>query len=372
MLGSLSLLIMSKKDYYEVLGISKNASDEDVKKAYRTLARKHHPDIDKSSGAADRFKEISEAYQVLSDPAKRKTYDQFGHAAFDRNGNQAGAGGNPFGGGRSYSYGGGGINFDFGDFQDPFSVFEQFFAGATSGRTRSRSGGDDLYFELAIEFKEAVFGTSKTISLDKQTLCPLCLGTGGAAGAKIETCPTCRGTGQVERVQNSIFGQIMTRAVCSSCQGEGKKVDRPCSKCQGSGRIKETVHQEIRIPAGVGDGDTVRFPGLGDVGRLGAKTGDLYLTIRVLPARGFRRRGDDIYSEVEIGLPNAVLGGTVEVPTLTDPVKLKIPAGTQTGTEFRLRGLGVPGRGDQYVKVNLKTPTRISGEERQLWEKLAK
>lgn len=363
---------MAKKDFYEVLGLSKSASLDEIKKAYRTLARTHHPDLDKSAGAAERFKEVSEAYQVLSDPAKRKTYDQFGHAAFDRNGNQAGAG-NPFGGGgHSYSYGGGpNVNFDFGDFQDPFSVFEQFFAGATSGRSRTKSGGDDLYFELTIDFKEAVFGVSKTVSLDKQTLCPLCLGTGGAAGAKIETCPTCQGSGQVDQVQNSIFGQVMTRGLCQACQGEGKKVDKPCPKCQGSGRIKETVHQEIKIPAGISDGDSVRFPGLGDIGRRGSKLGDLYLTIRVLPTRNFRRRGDNIYSEVSIDLPLAVLGGTVEVPTLTSPVKLKIPSGTQSGTEFRLRGLGVPGRGDQYVTVNLQTPTKLTGDEKNLWQKLA-
>lgn len=361
---------MAKKDFYEVLGLSKSATLDEIKKAYRTLARRHHPDIDKSVGAAEKFKEISEAYQVLSDTSKRKTYDQFGHAAFDRNGNEAGR--NPFGGARSYSYTSGpNVNFDFGDFQDPFSVFEQFFAGAASGRSRTKSGGDDLYFELTIDFKEAIFGVAKTVSLDKQTLCPLCLGTGGAKDAKIETCPTCKGAGQVERVQNSIFGPIMTRSVCSTCQGEGKKVDKPCPKCQGSGRLKETVHQEIKIPAGVSDGDSVRFPGLGDIGRRGSRAGDLYLTIRVLPSRNFRRRGDDIYSEIDLDIPAAVLGGTVEVPTLTDPVKLKIPPGTQSGTEFRLKGLGVPSRGDQYVRVNLKTPTKLSGQERDLWEKLA-
>lgn len=366
----------TKKDFYEVLGLTKSATLDDVKRAYRTLARKHHPDVDKSAGAAERFKEISEAYQVLSDPEKRKAYDQFGHAAFERGGAGAGFGGaNPFGGGfRTYTYttGGGPGNFDFGDFQDPFSLFEQFFAGASAGRSRARSGGDDLYFELTIDFKEAVFGTTKTVSIEKQTLCPVCLGTGAEKGSKIETCQTCRGRGQVERVQNSIFGQIVTETPCPTCHGEGKTFESPCPKCRGEGRIKETVRQDIKIPAGVGDGDTVRFPGLGDIGRRGTKAGDLFLTIRVLPSREFRRQGGDIYSEAKIDLPTAVLGGTVEVQTLTDLVKLKIPAGTQSGTEFRLRGLGVPGRGDQFVRVKLDTPTRLSGRDRELWEQLAR
>lgn len=366
----------TKKDYYEVLGITKGASAEEVKKAYRTLAREHHPDVDKSAGAAERFKEISEAYQVLSDSEKRKAYDQFGHAAFDRTaGAGAGFGGqNPFGGFRTYSYTSGdpNIRFDFGDFQDPFSLFEQFFAGASTGRARRKSGGDDLYFELTVSFKEAVFGATKTVSLPRQILCPVCLGTGAARGAKTEICPTCRGRGQVERVQNSIFGQIATRTVCPTCHGRGEKPSAVCSKCRGEGRIKETVPTEIKIPAGVDDGATVRFEGLGDAGPYGERSGDLYLTTRVLPDKHFRRRGSDIQTEVKIDLPLAVLGGMALVPTLDRPVKLKIPAGTRTGTEFRLRGLGIPGRGDEYVRVNLEVPTKLSGHERALWEQLAR
>lgn len=365
---------MARKDFYEVLGLPKSASLDEIKKAYRVLARKHHPDIDKSSGAATQFKEISDAYQVLSNPEKRKAYDQFGHGAFDQNGNHAGSGGNPFGGGfGSYTQGGGNGNsgFDFTDFQDPFSIFEQFFAGASSGRARAKSGGDDLYYEITLDFKDAIFGVSKNVSIDKQTLCPVCLGSGAEKGSKVETCPQCQGKGQVQRVQNSIFGQIMTAAVCPTCHGTGQKITHPCPKCSGAGRIKEKVQQDIKIPAGVGDGDTVRFPSLGDMGKNGTKAGDLFLTIRVLPSREFRRRGGDIFSEVKIDLPTAVLGGTISVPTLTDPVKLKIPVGTQTGTEFRLRGLGVPGRGDQYVLVNLKTPTSLSKSQQELWQKLS-
>lgn len=362
----------TKKDFYEVLGVSKSSSLDEIKKAYRSKARAHHPDVDKSAGAAERFKEISEAYQVLSDPEKRKAYDQFGHAAFDRAGAGAGAGG-PDGGFRSYTYSSGdpNIRFDFGDFQDPFSLFEQIF-GASTGRSQRRSGGDDLYFELPVDFKEAVFGAAKTVSLPRKILCPICLGSGGDRGAKEETCPTCRGAGRVERVQNSIFGQIMTAATCPTCQGRGKKFDRTCRKCRDEGRIAETVRTELKIPPGVDDGATVRYPGLGDAGPNGTRAGDLFLTIRVVPSRQFRRRDGDIYTEVDLDLPTAVLGGEVEVPTLEKPVKLKIPAGTQSGTEFRLRGRGVPGGGDEIVKVILQTPTRLSPEEKDLWRRLAR
>lgn len=361
----------SKRDYYEVLGLAKGASEADIKKAYRTLARKHHPDIDKTEGAAEKFKEISEAYQVLSDSEKRKAYDQFGHAAFDRS---AGAGTDqgPFGGGYRYTYtNGGGPGFDFSGFEDPFSIFEQFFGGAGAGRSRARNRGDDLYYELAISFKEAVFGVTKTVTIPRQILCPVCLGSGAEPDSKVETCPDCKGTGQVQRMQNSIFGQIITNVTCPTCKGTGKKIDKPCRKCGGDGRIQEEARTELKIPVGVGDGDTVRFPGLGDAGEYGKPSGDLFLTIRVHPESGFARRGNGIYSEINLDLPTAVLGGTVEVPTLTEKVKLKIPAGTQTGTQFRLRGHGVPGRGDQFVTINLKTPTKLSRDEKNLWEKLA-
>ena len=362
---------MAKRDYYEVLGLAKGASAADIKKAYRTLARKHHPDIDKSEGAAAKFKEISEAYQVLSDTDKRQAYDQFGHAAFDR-GAGAGAGQGPFGGGYRYTYTtGGGPGFDFSGFEDPFSIFEQFFGGATAGRSRARNRGDDLYYELAIDFREAVFGVTKTVTIPRQIMCPVCLGSGAEPGSKTTTCPDCKGSGQVQRVQNSIFGQVITNSACPTCKGTGQKIDKLCRKCGGDGRIQEEVRTELKIPAGVGDGDSVRFPGLGDAGEHGKPSGDLFLTIRVRPERGFSRRGNDIYSELGLDLPTAVLGGTIEVPTLTETVKLKIPAGTQSGTQFRLRGHGVPGRGDQLVTVNLRTPTRLGRDERQLWERLA-
>jgi molecular chaperone DnaJ len=370
--------LATKRDFYEVLGVSKSSTLDEIKKAYRTLARKHHPDVDKSASAAERFKEISEAYQVLSDSNKRQAYDQFGHAAFDRTsggGPGAGFGGSPYGGYRTYTYttgGGPNVEFDFGDFQDPFSLFEEILGGAATGRARTRSGGNDQHYELTIDFKDAVYGVTRHITYDRQTLCPVCLGTGAEKGSKLETCPECRGTGRIERVQNTILGQIATASVCPTCQGEGKIVKNPCHRCRGEGRIRETVSQEVKIPAGVGDGDTVRFPGLGDVGRRGTKAGDLYLTIRVLPSKVFNRRGNEIFIEVEIDLPTAVLGDVIEVPTLKEKVKLKIPAGTQSGTEFRLRGLGVPGRGDLFVKVNLTTPTKLSRQERDLWERLSK
>jgi len=354
----------TKKDFYEVLGLSKSASADDIKKAYRSLARKHHPDVDKTAGADGRFKEISEAYQVLADPERKKAYDQFGHDAFSRGAGSGAAGGNPFsGGGFGGTYTGG--------FEDPFTIFEQFFGGASAGRSRTRNSGDDLHYELTIDFKDAIFGSSRSISLAREVVCPVCSGSGAEKGSKVETCPQCQGSGQVVRVSNSIFGQIQTAAVCPTCRGTGKKISTPCSRCRGEGKIKQTTQQQISIPDGISDGDTIRFPGLGDAGGQGRPSGDLYLTIRVLPNKQFRRRGNDIYTSIDIPIPVAVLGGTIEVPTLTKTVELKIPAGTQTGTEFRLRGYGVPNRGDEYVQVNLKTPAKLSREEREHWERLA-
>jgi molecular chaperone DnaJ len=363
----------TKRDFYEILGVSKSASDADIKKAYRTMARKHHPDVDKSVGADEKFKEISEAYQVLSDPEKRKAYDQLGHAAFDRNaGAGAGAGG-PFGGGYgSYSYGTDqGFNFDFGGFEDPFTIFEQFFGGSNSGRSRASSRGNDLHYELTIEFRDSVFGIRKSVSIAKEVPCQECHGSGATPNSKIETCPECRGSGQVRRVVNSILGQIATAAVCPTCRGLGKTIEKPCHKCHGTGVVKDTVRQEISIPAGISDGDTVRFPGLGDAGKNGLPAGDLYLTIGVLSDKKFRRRGDSIYSKEEINPSTAVLGGTITAETLNGTAELKIPAGTQPGTEFRLRGYGIPDRGDQYVTINIHIPTKLNREEKKLWEELS-
>lgn len=362
----------TKKDFYQILGLTKSASADEIKKAYRTLARKHHPDVDKSAGAAERFKEVSEAYQVLSDPEKRKAYDQFGHAAFDRNAGAGAGAGNPFGGGyRTYSYGTGGqgFNFDFGGFDDPFSVFEQFFGGSARSQ-RARNRGEDLHYELTIEFRDAIFGVNKAVSIAKEVTCPICDGTGAEKDSKVSTCPDCQGTGQVRRVVNSILGQIATAAVCPTCRGSGKKIEKPCHKCHGAGTTKESTRQEISIPAGVDDGDTVRFQGSGDAGKNGQPAGDLYLTIRVLRDRQFARRGDNIYSVHSIDPATAVLGGTLTVTTLTGTAELKIPSGTQPGTEFRLRGYGVPNRGDLYVTVNVKIPTKLSRDEKKLWEEL--
>jgi molecular chaperone DnaJ len=363
-----------KRDFYEVLGLSKSASDSDVKKAYRTLARKHHPDVDKSEGAAENFKEISEAYQVLSDPEKRKAYDQFGHSAFDRNTGSGEGSSNPFGSGyRTYNYGTGGqgFNSDFGGFEDPFTIFEQFFGGASS-RSRQSSRGEDLHYELTIEFRDAIFGTHKTLSIAKDITCSICQGTGAENDSKISTCPDCQGTGQIRRIVNSILGQIATAAVCPTCKGSGKKIEKPCHKCHGSGVTKENIRQEINIPKGIEDGDTIRFSGLGAAGKNGQAAGELYLTIRVLPDRKFRRRGDSIYFNIEVAPSTAVLGEIVTLPTLNGTAQLKIPTGTQPGTEFRLRGYGVPNRGDLYVTVNVKIPTKLSKDEKKLWESLAK
>lgn len=361
----------TKKDFYEILGLTKSASADDIKKAYRTLARKHHPDIDKSAGAAERFKEVSEAYQILSDPEKKKAYDQFGHAAFDRNDGAGAGAGNPFGGGFRYSQGqAGGFNFNFGGFDDPFSVFEQFFGGG--GRAQSRNRGEDLHYEFTIDFRDAIFGTRRTISLAKDVTCDICKGSGAEKDSKVTTCPQCQGSGQVRRVVNSIFGQVATAAVCPTCKGTGKKIEKPCHKCHGSGTTKDSIRQEINIPAGIDDGDTIRFQGLGDAGQNGLPPGDMYLTVRVLPDKNFRRRGDNIYSVESIDPAIAVLGGTLKITTLTGTAELKIPSGTQPGTEFRLRGYGVPNRGDLYATVNVKIPTKLSRDKKRLWEELSR
>jgi molecular chaperone DnaJ len=363
---------MEKKDYYDILGVSKKATDAELKSAYRKKARAHHPDVDKSAGADGRFKEINEAYQVLSDPQKKEAYDRFGHAAF-----QSGtAGGAP--GGFSYQYGPGvDVNFDFGGFQDPFDIFEQFFGvrspfGRTARRRSSRAG-EDLHYEIIIPFEQAAFGIEKKIELPRREACPECAGSGAEKGTKKTTCSTCRGNGRVQQATQSIFGNIVTARTCPACEGEGETVEKKCHKCKGSGRVKAINEQKIKIPAGVDDGDTIRFQGLGEAGERGGGYGDLYLSIRVLPHKEFKRRGYDIYYEQPISFSQAALGDAVEVSTLDGKVKLKIPEGTQTGTEFRLREKGIKhdsSRGDQYVQVKVKTPTRISSRQKDALKEL--
>lgn len=350
---------MSKRDYYEVLGVGRDASPDEIKKAYRQMARKYHPDVNKEPDAEEKFKEAKEAYDVLSDDQKRATYDRFGHV--DPN---QGMGG----------FGGGGFN-DFGGFGD---IFDMFFGGGGARRNpNAPQRGNDLQYTMQIEFKEAVFGKETDIQIPRTEECDHCHGSGARPGTRPETCSTCQGTGQQEVVQNTAFGRIVNRRVCSTCNGQGKIIRERCGSCHGSGKVKKTRKINIRIPAGVDDGAQIRVSGQGEAGLRGGPPGDLYVVIRVKPHDFFDREGDDIYCEMPLTFAQAALGDEIEVPTLTDRVKLKIPAGTQTGTYFRLRGKGVPhlrgsGTGDQHVKVTVVTPTKLTEQQKDLLRELAK
>jgi molecular chaperone DnaJ len=355
-----------KRDYYHVLGVSKTASAEELKKAYRVKARKHHPDVDKTTGADERFKEINEAYQVLSDPQKKTAYDQYGHAAF------SGAGANAPGAGYYNWSGGQGFNVDFGGFRDPFEIFEEFFGSSSPfGSTRRSAGprrGEDLHYELTIPFEQSAFGADKKISIPRHEVCSVCGGSGAEKGSKPKTCPTCQGQGQVTRQTQTIFGSLMAQQICPECKGEGEVIEKKCSECKGEARVQRVKETTITIPAGVSDGDTVRFQGLGEAGKKGAGYGDLYISVRVAPSKDFRRRGYDVYLEQDISFKQAALGDVIEVATLDGKVKLKIPDGTQTGTDFRIKGKGIKHgnyRGDQYVRVNVTTPKNLSSAQKE-------
>ncbi|HEX7055871.1 MAG TPA: molecular chaperone DnaJ [Bacilli bacterium] len=352
---------MSKRDYYEVLGVDRKASEEDIKKAYRKLARQYHPDVNKAADAEEKFKEVKEAYEVLSDSQKRAQYDQFGHV--DPNQGMGGMGGmGGFGGG----------DFGFGD------IFDMFFGGGGQQRRNPNAPrrGADLQYSMTIEFKEAVFGKETEIQIPRTETCDRCHSTGARPGTKPEVCSVCRGSGQQEVVQNTAFGRIVNRRVCPACSGQGKIIREKCGDCHGTGKVKRHRKIKVNIPAGVDEGAQLRISGEGEAGTNGGPPGDLYVVIRVKPHDFFEREGDDIYCEVPLTFAQAALGDEIEIPTLTEKVKLKIPAGTQTGTYFRLKGKGVPrlrgyGQGDQHVKVVVVTPTRLSEEQKDLLRQFA-
>jgi len=361
-----------KRDYYQILGVGKTASADEIKKAYRGMARKHHPDVDKTAGAEERFKEINEAYQVLSDTQKREAYDRFGHAAFQAGGAQ----GQP-GGGFQYQYGPGvSFDFDFGGFRDPFDIFEEFFGSRSPFGRQSRRGsapGQDLHFEITLPFENAAFGVTRNVEIPRRETCSECGGSGAAKGTKPVTCPTCKGSGRVSNQTQSIFGAFMSVSPCPTCKGEGQVIEKKCPKCKGNGTVRGIKETQIKIPAGVDDGDTIRFQGLGEAGEKGGEYGDLYLTIRVLPHKILKRAGFDIYYEQPISFTQAALGNTVEVPTLDGKVNLKIPEGIQTGTELRLKEKGIvhgQSRGDQYVRVKIVTPKNLSQKQKEALKEL--
>ncbi|QDH19939.1 molecular chaperone DnaJ [Saccharibacillus brassicae] len=342
-----------KRDYYEVLGIEKGAGDQDIKSAYRKLARKYHPDVNKADDAETKFKEVKEAYDVLSDGQKRARYDQYGHD-------------DP-----SQGFGGGGGDFGGGGFSD---IFDMFFGGGGGGRSRNPNApqrGNDLQYTMTMEFKEAVFGKELDITIPRTESCDTCHGSGAKPGTQPEVCTICHGSGQEEVVQNTPFGRMVNRRACSNCSGTGKIIKDKCSTCSGSGHVKKQRKVHIRVPAGVDDGAQLRMTGEGDGGLRGGPAGDLYIVIRVKPDEFFDREGDDIYCEVPLTFTQAALGDEIEIPTLTEKVKLKIPSGTQTGTYFRLKGKGVPrlrgtGQGDQHVKVVIVTPSKLTEEQKDL------
>jgi molecular chaperone DnaJ len=346
---------LAKRDYYEVLGVGRDASEADLKKAFRTLARKYHPDANKEDPqAADKFKELNEAYQVLSDSTKRAQYDQFGHAA-----EQMGGGGNPFGGAEAGGFG---------------DIFDMFFGGRQ--RQRGPARGADLQYELEMSLEEAAFGAKKEIRIPRTEGCETCQGSGARPGTKSSSCSKCGGSGQVQVAQNTVFGRFVNVATCDRCHGEGRIVEHPCTTCRGRGEVQRTHTVEVNIPAGVETGSRLRMPGYGENGERGGPAGDLYIQMRVKSDKRFRRQGNDLISEVSVSMIQAALGTAVEVATLEGPEVVRIPEGTQHGDVIRLKGKGIKhlrgsGRGDQHVVVSVKTTTRLSAREKELLQELA-
>jgi molecular chaperone DnaJ len=344
-----------KRDYYEVLGVSRNATPEEIKRAFRTLARRYHPDVNKESDAEARFKEINEAYEVLSDEQKREAYDRFGH-----DGLNGGAGASGFG---------------FTGFGD---IFDAFFGTASRQQysTGSATRGDDLRQDLEITLEEAALGVTKGLRYTHLETCDLCSGSGAQPGTHAETCTACRGTGYVRHTQNTLLGTFQTTAPCGRCRGEGRIVTTPCSQCAGAGRLRKTRERSLKIPAGVDTGSRIRLSGEGDAGLRGGPPGDLYIVLHVQPHPVFERRDRDLYCEVPVSFSLAALGGQIEVPTIQGTEKLTIPEGTQTGTSFTLKGKGMPdlngyGRGNQYVILRVEVPRKLTAEQRQALRQFA-
>ncbi|MBQ9377328.1 MAG: molecular chaperone DnaJ [Schwartzia sp.] len=358
-----------KRDYYEVLGVQKGASEDEIKKAFKKLARKYHPDLnrDDPKTAEEKFKELNEAYSVLSDPQKKAQYDQFGHAAFEG----PGGGGGPGGFGGFGGFGGGGFG---GGFDD---IFDAFFGGG-GGRSRRQGPerGSDLRYDLEISFEEAAFGKEAELTVPRTEECDVCHGTGAAAGTSPETCPDCHGTGQVQRRQNTPFGQILNSRPCGRCHGTGKIVKTPCHECGGTGHKKVRRKIRVKIPAGVDEGSRIRVAGGGEAGSRGGSSGDLYVYIFVRQHKLFERDGADVLCEVPVSFVQAALGDTIEVPTIDGKVEMKIPAGIQSGTVLRLKDRGIPhlrggGRGDQRVRVKVLTPQKLSPRQKELLKEFA-
>lgn len=343
----------TKRDYYEVLGVQRTATDVEIKRAFRNQARKYHPDVNKEPGAEATFKELNEAYEVLSDTRKRAAYDRYGHS-------------NPAGGFEGFG--------DVGGFAD---IFETFFgAGGRRGTQRGPQRGSDLQYDISITFQEAVFGTEREIEIPVMQICEKCGGDGAEPGSGARTCERCNGSGELRRVQQSVFGQFVNVVMCDRCSGEGQVVSDPCTRCRGRGREKRTKQLSIKIPAGVDEGQQIRLSGEGEIGPKGGPPGDLYVVLTVEAHREFTREGIDILYELPLNVAQVALGDEVTIPTLDGTAELKIPSGTQHGQSFRLRGKGVPRlhsgeRGSMFVIAKVETPTKLTHRQRELFEALA-
>ena len=368
-----------KKDYYEILGVSKTASDDELKKAFRKKAKQWHPDANPNNKkeAEARFKEVNEAYEVLSNPQKRQMYDQFGTA----DPQQAGFGGGPFGGGNGYySY----SSSDFGDFGDLGDIFSSFFGGGFGGQrssSRRNNGprkGEDLNIGIDISFEESFLGVEKEIVVTRQETCNHCNGTGAKKGTNPIKCPTCNGTGQVTSFQNTILGRVQTRRTCSDCHGTGEIIKEPCENCHGKGTVRKSPKVKIKIPAGINDNQTVVLRGEGNPGIKGGPAGDLYITVRVKRSAIYRREGNNVYCDIPVTITQATLGAELEIPMVDGSIeKYKIPEATQTGTQFTIRGKGFKSinssmQGNFIFKVVVQTPKKLTKEQRDLLIALAK
>ena len=348
---------MAKRDYYEVLGVDKGADEATIKKAYRALAKKNHPDVNPGDkDAEERFKEINEAYQVLSNPQKRQQYDQFGH-----DGPQG------FGGG-GYSdfsgFGGGG----YGGFED---IFSTIFGGGAGAQRNGPVAGEDLRYDITITLEEAVFGCEKEINLVRDEECPECKGSGAKPGSKVDTCPVCKGSGQETVIQQTLFGRMQNVRTCSKCKGTGKIINEFCQKCHGRGKVRVSKRKTVKVPAGIADGQVLTIRGQGGLGERGGPAGDLHIVVTVRKHKLFRREGDNLYIELPITFTQAALGVELDVPTLKNPVKYKFPEGTQPGQVFCIKGEGVTrlrgnGRGDLYVTAIVEIPKKLTDKQKEL------
>ena len=353
-----------KRDYYEVLGISKGASEDEIKKAYKKMARKYHPDLNPDNKEAEeKFKEVNEAYEVLSDPDKKARYDQYGHAGVDPN----------FGAGAGFDG-----SFDFGDLGD---IFGNFFGGGFGGGGRRTNPnapqrGESIRLSLTISFEEAAFGCEKEVTVERMEQCGTCSGSGCAAGTTPEVCPDCHGTGQVQVRRQTPMGVFATSSPCGRCGGKGKIIHQPCPDCRGTGAVRKRKTIKASVPAGIDNGQTISIRGQGHAGKNGGPAGDLLITITVRPHELFRREGTSVLCEAPITFAQAVLGAELEIPTIDGKVKYDLPEGTQSGTTFRLKGKGIPsingrGRGDQYVTVYIETPRNLNKEQKDALKKFA-